>query len=334
VSGNGSIDAKLNAVAGRAPTFFIVGTPKAGTTSLYHWCRQHPSIFMSPIKEPCYFAPEIAHVTERSTEAYLADRASLRRWLDGPRIEPRTRGLVLDWADYLSLFRDAGGAAAIGEVSGNYLASETAPAALSSRIPAARIVMMLRNPVDRLYSQFASARNAGDAEGSFGRWAEEQLRQESAGRLRFGPVSTGMYATHLRRWRRSFPDDQLRVFFYEDYTARPREVLAELFAFIGVDPDQAVDASQRHNVTTEPRWPALHRLVRPAAPWIEAALPMSIRGAIRQWTRRPATGSPTARERALIAEAYGADIEALEALVGRDLSHWRVPVPAAGPPAT
>ena len=315
---------------GRPPTFFIVGAPKAGTTSLYQWCRQHPAVFMSPIKEPCFFAPEVADFTPRSTRAYRADRADLRRWLDGPRLESRTSGLVLDWQDYLSLFRDAGDAVAIGEVSGNYLASETAPAAIQSRIPSARIVMMLRNPVDRLFSQYASARSVGEAEGDFGAWVEAQMRQEDGRAPRFGAIWTGMYAAHLRRWQASFAPGQLRVFLYEDYAARPREVLAELFDFIGVESGRAVNVTRRHNVTTEPRWPALHRLVGAPARWAGSGLPAGMLDRHRQWSRRPSTQRPTARERATVAAAYDTDVQALQALLGRDLSHWRTA--ASSPP--
>jgi hypothetical protein len=318
----------------RTPTFFIVGAPKAGTTSLYEWCKQHPSVFMSPIKEPCFFAPEVAHFTPRSTQAYLEDRADLRRWLDGARLERRSGGLVLDWQDYLSLFRDAGDAAALGEASGNYLASETAATAIRSRLPAARIVIMLRDPVDRLFSQYASARSAREADGTFGEWAKEQMRQEAGRSPRFGPVWTGMYAVHLRRWRASFAADQLRVFFFEDYSARPLELLSELFEFIGVEPYPAVDVTRRYNATTEPRWPAVHRRLRPAAAWAGAALPAGVLQRVRQWSRRPSTQRPSAGERAMVAGAYDADVVALQELVGRDLSHWRLARAAGSGPAS
>jgi hypothetical protein len=74
---------------GRTPTFFIVAAPKAGTTSLYQWCRRHPAVFMSTIKEPCFFAPEVAEFTPRSSQAY--------RWSQRPapqRPTARERAMV------------------------------------------------------------------------------------------------------------------------------------------------------------------------------------------------------------------------------------------------
>ena len=104
----------------------------------------------------------------------------------------------------------------------------------------------------------------------------------------------------------------------------PREVLGELFEFIGVDPHQAIDVTRRYNTTTEPRWPALHRRLRPLSPWAGAVLPAGILRRVRSWSRRRSTHRPSADERAMIAAAYEADIVALQELVGRDLSHWRL----------
>ena len=91
----------------RLPTFFIVGAAKSGTTSLYHYLNQHPAIFMSPIKEPGFFAPEVACCTAHAREKFAADAASLRAYLDGPMDHQREYGIVLDWEDYLRLFANA-----------------------------------------------------------------------------------------------------------------------------------------------------------------------------------------------------------------------------------
>jgi len=209
----------------RLPDFFLVGAPKAGTTSLHRWLVEHPSIFMSPIREPCHFAPEAVDYTPRSRQVYEADAADLRHWLDGPLTEPRDHGLVIDWNDYLSLFRHAGSAVAVGEASGNYLQSAVAPSGIRSRIPDARIIMVLRDPIDRLFSQYASAPGAGEVRGPFGAWIDEQEKAESARTVRFGPIWTGMYASHLRRYLDVFPAEQVRVHLYEDYRDRLPPVL-------------------------------------------------------------------------------------------------------------
>ena len=64
------------------PNFFVVGAPKAGTTSLYHYLDQHPAIYMSPIKEPCFFAPEVVDFTPQSRARFDADASALQAYLD------------------------------------------------------------------------------------------------------------------------------------------------------------------------------------------------------------------------------------------------------------
>src|SRR5579864_1438595 len=112
----------------RLPNFFIVGAPKAGTTSLYHYLDQHPQIYMSPVKEPNYFASEVRleGFSEEFREQAVTDIAQLRKYLDGPISEKRFGGLVAAWPDYLKLFKNVQGEQAIGEASVCYLWSESA----------------------------------------------------------------------------------------------------------------------------------------------------------------------------------------------------------------
>src|SRR5882762_3511359 len=122
------------------PNFFIVGAPKAGTTSLYWYLDQHPQVYMSPIKEPNYFAAEIR---EENFDPKL-DTRGLREFLSGPMREKRFGGIVADWEDYLRLFASANNESALGEASVAYLWSPTAPQRIAGRIPDAKILVMLR----------------------------------------------------------------------------------------------------------------------------------------------------------------------------------------------
>ena len=106
------------------PDFFIVGAPKCGTTALYTYLKQHPEIFMSPQKEPQFFANDV-----------LGDRRH-----------------TCTWAEYLSCFAAARGAKRIGEASVAYLGSPCAPKQIKMFNPAAKIIIMLRNPVDMMHS--------------------------------------------------------------------------------------------------------------------------------------------------------------------------------------
>src|SRR5450755_2638835 len=97
----------------RTPNFFLAGAPKAGTTSLFQYLGQHRDIYISPTKEPNYFADEI-RFEHFSDEFQQMDR-------DNPKSWP-----VSEWTEYLKLFEGANGQAALGEASVCYLWSKTA----------------------------------------------------------------------------------------------------------------------------------------------------------------------------------------------------------------
>ena len=114
------------------PNFFIVGAPKAGTTSLYKYLESHPDIFMSALKETNYFS-----FTE----------------IEEQKLYYREKG-VSDWNSYLSLFENASGKKAIGEASVSYLFYPKTARAIKEKFSDARIIIMLRNPAERALSHY------------------------------------------------------------------------------------------------------------------------------------------------------------------------------------
>jgi hypothetical protein len=303
------------------PNFFVVGAPKAGTTSLYQYLRQHPAVYMSPIKEPCFFAPEVVDFTPESRAMYEKNRAAVRAYLDGP-LDHDTSGIVLEWNDYLKLFKNVKGETAIGEVSGNYLASSSAAAAIRERIPDARIIIMLRDPVDRLYSQYVAARAHGLTRTDFARWSMEQVSEEATRQPPFGAAWTGRYAEHLQRFQKHFPASQIHVSFYDEYAANPQAVVRNLFWFLGVDPAPPIDVRTRHNVTLLPRLRRLRPfIVSPLKPVLRLLPKPLVSRLGRMSYTTPAR--PSQDERTRVIAIYDADIRALEALTGRTLAKWR-----------
>ena len=285
----------------RLPTFFIVGAAKSGTTSLYHYLNQHPAIFMSPIKEPGFFAPEVACCTAHARERFAADAASLRAYLDGPMDHQREYGIVLDWEDYLRLFANARAETALGEASVAYLSSDGAARRIRERVPQALIVMMLRNPADRLYSHYAAHRSGPSRRMAFGDWMRDQLRLESEEPI-FGAIAVGRYGAQVRRYLDCFPRSQVRAYLYDEYVRDADAILRDMFAFVAVDTTVAVDTRGRHNVTQVPRWRALQR--------------------VRRRLRMPVLSAMSPTERAMAIDIYRDDIRSLAALIDRDLSGW------------
>jgi sulfotransferase family protein len=290
------------------PNFFVVGAPKAGTTSLCRYLGQHPDVFVSPIKEPCFFAPEVAQFNDQTRE----------REAEG--------AFVLDWERYLQLFAGVTREAAVGEGSVSYLGSADAPASIRARIPNARIIMMLRDPIDRLFSHYVGARAAGVASTGFVAWAHEQLDVEAMRRPVWGSVWAGRYGLHLQRYLAVFPVQQVRVHLYDDYARSPEEVYRDLLTFLDVDPAYPLDARRRDNVTLVPRWPLLrHRLAAPVKRTIRALVPERLVERARQWALAPRPPGPARDERAELIEIYRDDVRVLQTLIDRDLSVWLDP---------
>ncbi len=307
----------------RLPNFFLAGVAKAGTTALHAYLAQHPQVFMSPIKEPWFFgvadllSPPYGDAVRAALER---DRAWLQDYLEGPQA-PDTWRYVMDWDDYVRLFRDARDEAVIGEASTGYFWLPSAARAIRAKLPEARFAFMLRDPAERLFTLYG-LNLWREPHVSFRAWFHATLEAQH---LSPSIVGAGRYATHLERYVETWPREQLRIYLYEDYRADPRALLRDLFAFLRVQPDYPIDLSRRHNETLVPRFPRLHALRRrifrdASAPrW----MPAGARGALRRLYRGPRRGmAMDPADRRLVIDYYRGEILRTADLLGRDLSAW------------
>jgi len=296
----------------RLPNCFLVGAPKAGTTSLYHYLEQHPQVYMSPIKEPNFFSTEIRienfHPALRKRVA--RDARSLRKFLSGPMDPKRFGGIVADWEDYLRLFANAGDEMALGEASVCYLWSATAAERIAASIPNARILVMLRNPVDRAFSDYLHGLGAGHIRWSFREHIQRNLSHRSSLFCVHYPfLELGLYAAQLSEYLARFGPN-VWVGFYENFQNRPLETVQSIFRFLGVSPEFSPDMTRRY---LEARVPRTAGRVTPTRPQ-----PL-VR---RCFTRRPGSIRMDPADRDYLVGFYREDIRKLAALLGRDLEAW------------
>ena len=312
---------------GRLPNFFIVGAPKCGTTSLYHHLRQHPDIYMSPLKETSYFAsefrvenlaPELQKLGRRSSE-------SLRRYLDCPPLAERFGGIVTKWQDYQLLFKQAGKESAVGEATPGYLWSPTAALRIAGAVPDAKIIMILRDPIERAFSQYLQMSNTGLYRMSFDDHVEACLARRGDGHISMVHpfLEYGLYSEQVQRYRDAFPLSRIGIWLYEE-TLAPG-FLRSVYEFLGVSGDFVPDTSKRYLEQRVPRIPYLSRLLaRPvAASVLRLLVPDLIRPVMRRIgyrRRRDISMSDGARRRMMT--YYRADVELLAGMLGRDLSSW------------
>jgi hypothetical protein len=320
----------MTAIA-KLPNFFIVGAPKAGTTSLYAYLDQHPQVYMSALKEPSYFASELRpeNFSEQMRPRVSRELRTLQQYLQGDMHEKRFGGLVTDWNDYLKLYRNASGESAIGEATASYLWSATAARNIAARIPHARIIVSLRNPVDRAYSQYLQMVTAGVIRRTFREQIHASLHCKDK---QFGSLwpflEFGQYSEQIKRYFNEFPRAHIHISYYEDLERTPGRLVGDLFTFLGVDPGFVPDLSRRHHQPVIPRlnatgyylkkwgvWPYLRKLAPvPLGPRLRSLLVRS-RDSLEM---EPA-------DRAFLTDYYRADIGKLAALVERDLSSWLDP---------
>ena len=310
------------------PNFFIVGAGKAGTTSLHRYLAQHPQVYMSPLKEPCYFASEIRPENlspQLQRHIRLQSKALPRHIHDGQPFRP-FGWMVSDWDDYLRLFQDAKDQKAIGEASAAYLWSQTAARNIHARIPGARILMFLRDPAERAFSHYLHQVSIGMTRATFRDHIEQCAR---GGHTELGALypflEIGLYSEQVKRFLDLFPRPQIRIDWYEEAWRQPAQLLAEIFEFLDVDPTFQPDTSLRNHGRRAPRWVTASYFLRKLRVWpaLRALVPEALHPRLRGMAFRHGKSlKMDPSDRQYLIAYYREDIAKLSTLLNRDLSAW------------
>lgn len=312
---------------GAQPTFLIVGAVKAGTTSIHEYLQMHPQVFMSPVKETNHFS-DADMLFEHFNVDYKQDiNINLDKYLAGPMDKKVHIAHVRTAEQYAKLFRDVRDEKAIGEVSNSYLFLPSTAAAIKHALPNVQIVMILRNPVERLYSQFLMNLKLGKI-------VEKDLRKEIAAdqakAVKGWGVShlyleVGMYYEQVKRYLDIFPRQQVKILFYDDYKKDPAGTMKDLFAFLHVDPNFNPDLSKRYNEAGMPRFGKLNYWLTQIGVYglVKKIFPSGLKEKLKSiiYTKENIP-TITAEEKQYLIDYYRKDIEQLSKLLDRDLSAW------------
>jgi hypothetical protein len=292
------------------PNFLIIGAMKSGTTALYQYLNQHPQIYMSPVKEPNFFAFE-------------GEKLDFRAPLDRERIN---RVSITDLRTYQSLFDGVSEEKAFGEASHWYLYSSKAPKRIHHHVPDAKLIAILRNPTERAFSDFMHfVRDGHEPFTDFVRALEEEETRIRANWAMGHYVARGFYHAQLKRYYDIFDADQIKIYLYEDLKANSAGVLEDVLRFLEVDKTFALDLTIRPNVSGVPRSKVLHSLLE------QKRAKAALKPLLPDWALRSLVGlknrnlvKPRLRPevRRQLVEVYREDILALQDLIGRDLSQW------------
>jgi hypothetical protein len=300
------------------PDFLVIGAGKSGTTSIDKYLHQHPEIFVPRKKEPNFFGYENIRPDElRGNPDDLA----------------HYRNSVTNIGEYLKIFEEALPHQKRGETSNAYLYHENAPARILHYIPKVKLIAVLRQPAERLFSRFMHlARENRIPTKNFA----DCLDKNSIWWRRNDLINEGFYARHLERYFNLFPPENIRVYLYEDFQDQPLKIMHEIYEWLGVDPSFSPDVTLRYNESGLIRNTFLNKIYGQGgilSRILKSVFPRYYQNLknnlglkkkmmdLRRKNLEKKDMDPAIRK-ALTLDVYAEDIRQLGKLLNRDLSHW------------
>jgi len=298
------------------PDFLIAGVPKAGTTALHAALVRHPQLYLSKVKEPKFFLSDGPPPTS-----------------GGPGDVQTYQEHVWRRADYEALFTPAPPGAVRGEATPFYLYDLAAHDRIHALIPAARLVVLLRDPVDRAHSNWTHLWNAGlEPEADFLTACRAEQQRRAAGWADFWHyVSLGLYGRQVQHLYQVFPREQVLLMRYRELKDAPVAALDRVCDFLGVRAGVLSEIPRenvnRHVVEDNGVNRLLRGLLRAGGQFghrFPVPLRLAARGPIltalhRKTGARPVT---TPQERAALLPLFADDIALLQDVTGERYDDW------------
>ena len=270
----------------RLPGFLVLGGMKAGTTTLKHYLRQHPQI---------HFHHTEIHFFEKD-ELYV---------------------LGTEW--YANHFTDAATGQIVGEKTPAYGYSAVAAARIAVELPDVKLVWILRNPVDRAYSNYWHVVNSGEELSSFEDAVHRELDEglQPPGRAY---CARSRYVDQIRTYLQHFPREQMCFLFLEELNADPASELGRLYRFLGVEPHMPKDMTIKHR-TRIPKNTVVQHFLRRV---VRRLFGRRVYRRIKRFNQRPQHGYPRMSDalRSRLLAHFAPYNEDLFALVGRKPRGW------------
>jgi hypothetical protein len=285
------------------PNFLIVGAPKAGTTSLYYYLKGHPEVFMCSPKEPNFFScVEIKKQKLYYEEVGIETIENYRRLFKGVRHEK-----------------------AIGEASVSYLFYPDTPLKIKQLIPDAKIIILLRNPIQRAFSHYLMDRRLGYVSLAFDDIIYKRKEHPLLHLYYQQYIELGLYYEQVKRYMDMFGQSQVKIYLTANLKSDLEGVIRNLCDFLGIDRSFPFDLSEHYNVFEEPRSKLTSLLYTSSRlRWIFSLLMPEQAGRLLKSKLffhgdKPELDKETKNQLAMI---FRNDIEKLEGLLNQDLSNW------------
>ena len=298
----------------KVPNFFIVGAPKCGTSALSVFLSEHPQIYFSDPKEPEYFAKDL--------------------------IKPENWPCGREFSEYLKLFESADEShLAVGEGSVMYMFSEIAIREIYNFNPKAKLIIVVRNPLDLAYSFHEHLRfDFEEDEGDFAKaWALQERRKKgmslpknirNSSYLQYGKVA--LLGAQVERILDVFPSNQVKILVYDDFLKSNRNEYLKVLQFLGVKDDNRQDFG-KYNEQLNHKWRGLSVFRRKLPSGIQDTihvfkmnlmkLPYGEKLIFKNRTKIKRKPLPSSLKKEM-SDYFREDVAKLSKIVHRDLSHW------------
>jgi len=291
----------------KLPTFVVIGAPKSGTTSLYFYLRQHPDIYLPKTKELHYFSfPDLGMSSS------------------GPGDAAVLSGLCQTWEQYTEQYTNVSNQSAIGDISPSYLYYSSSARKIFETLGSVKIIVIVRNPVDKAYSQYMHMVREGLETLSFSDAiaAESGRREQGWGDI-WRYAESSLYADRLNEFITVFGKENVKIILFDDFIKDTSSILTDLLRYIGVDPKVEISTNETFNRTGTPRSAYISDILRTPGflkNLVKRVLPVELRHKLRNWLMNINTGDKPELPQDLrisLLNYFHDDIVKVECLVGK-----------------
>ncbi len=291
------------------PNFLMVGAAKSGTTSIAAYLNEHPEIFIPETKEPKYFLYDIFKDINKKDPMY----------------DMLMQTSVLEWEDYLKLYEvTVPEVKYFGDASVQYLYHyDTVIPKVKEKLGDIPIIIILRNPVDRAYSNYKYQAAGQIISFEQALEEEEKIKREKYNSFWYYK-GLGMYSKQVKAYKNNF--SQVYIGLYDDFKSDPVNFMQELYTFLQVDRNFIPETTKKHNVRDVPINKLVHYLYyfKRQKKLELNLLPLSVRSFLKKSLFIKSNKKMSFATEQELKRYYKEDVRSLEKIIGRDLSVWKI----------
>jgi len=306
--------------------FFLVGAAKSGTTAVSEWLAAHPSVYLAPIKETNYFSTDI-EVNDFSPEYVQNTFLDLDNYFAREEL-PQVHISFIRREEHMNrLYRDATSGAILGECSTSHLYSLAAARNIHAHNDQAKIVIILRNPIDRAFSHYLMARKYGFTALEFREAIRKDLQAKKKGwGISELYVDLGMYSRQIQRYQELFPPGHMHIIKYDELLQSPERTFQTLCLFLGI-PAIPLPKTKKANSAGLARMEHLNLWLTRSGlkKGMSGLFPSKMKESLKKFYYTDVNlPSLTEEDRRFMYDIFKDDIERTARITGLDLNSWMI----------